>query len=298
MKHLYRNKYTNADISSANQMGTYIAQATQVWLVQVYLGGLTAGGEYSVWLTRALKDDWPPYKSNETTVTLDANLGEDTVFFASESLPVAAGDSVRVYAKGMESDTAVKAFVDIFALSDLETPLAEAQAELESLASQVSGIASALSAATINVVSALDGSEITVYRHATWVVPILLDGDYSESEEIWFSVKSSAHDTDDEALMQVSLNEGLLRWNGAEPGDSADGILSRTVADGETTLSVWVHHEITGEVEPVKSLVWDLKHVDEEGNLEVIATGEMNVLDAVTRRIEYESGGGGGATPA
>lgn len=147
--------------------------------------------------------------------------------------------------------SATTIFTDgLFGLSDeLSTSLSEVLAAIEALGTS----------ASITVMSAIDGDDITVYRNDTWAFSATVTFALTAYEAIAFVVKRSESDTDEDAILYVRSDTGLVRMNGAAPDDAANGTL---IIDSATEFSVLVAITQT-DVPPVShDYKWWLKVFD------------------------------------
>lgn len=95
--------------------------------------------------------------------------------------------------------------------------------------------------ASITIISAVSGSTVTVYRNDTWHFAITIAGVVlTDYEAVAFVVKSSEHQIDDQAVLYVRSDEGLLRIGSDEPSDAGAGSLT---VDSATEFTV--HVDIT-----------------------------------------------------
>lgn len=88
--------------------------------------------------------------------------------------------------------------------------------------------------------SMIQGNKITVTRGDTCTIPIIGLGDLSGRDGLWFTVKMHpAHESDEQAKIQVTEDDGLLRLNGeaATAGDAAITVDDEVNGDITITLS-------------------------------------------------------------
>lgn len=146
------------------------------------------------------------------------------------------------------------------------------------------GLAALGGSSSITVVSAVAGGEVTVYQSDTWkftITDALLS--LTGYEAIAFVVKMSEAQTDNEALLYVRSDTGLMRIDGAAPVLAANGTLTKTAS----SFSVLVAATETGTVD-TGSWTWWLKGFDttpapDEGM--TLATGTFTVHAAGLRAV-------------
>lgn len=107
--------------------------------------------------------------------------------------------------------------------------------------------------ATINLINVVDGEDVAVYRADTWnfqtTVPLVL----TDYEAIAFVVKPSEDYSEDDALLYVRSDTGLVRINGAAPiGGSGAGSLT---VDSATEFTILIDITET-DVTPGKYYWW------------------------------------------
>lgn len=114
--------------------------------------------------------------------------------------------------------------------------------ELEYSDAPTSDIADAIEAlgatGNITVISAVNGSTVTVYRNDTWDFTMTIAGVVLTSyEAVAFIVKSSENQADERAVLYVRSDDGLLRIGGEEADDAGAGSLT---VDSATEFTVHV----------------------------------------------------------
>lgn len=131
--------------------------------------------------------------------------------------------------------------------------------------------------ASITVMSAIDGDDITVYRNDTWSFSAEVTFALTDYEAVGFIVKRGHSQADTEAALYVRSDTGLQAIGGAVAADSAKGSLT---VDSATEFSVLVDMTATN-VTPY-TYTWWLKVFDttsdpDEGYTR--ATGKFMVRD-------------------
>ena len=134
-----------------------------------------------------------------------------------------------------------------------------------SLAEVLAAIEALGASSSITVMSAIDGDDITVYRNDTWSFSATVTFALTAYEAVAFVVKRSESDTDEDAILYVRSDAGLVRMNGAvpgvgsAPGTSADGVLT---IESATEFSVLVAITQTNVPPVSKHYKWWLKVFD------------------------------------
>lgn len=121
--------------------------------------------------------------------------------------------------------------------------------------------------ASITVISVVTGSTVTVRRNDTWAFTMTLAGvSLTSYEAVAFVVKRSANQPDDDALLYVRSDDGLIRIGGTEPpGGSSGGSLT---VDSATQFTGLVNMTLTA-VTPGQYTWWlkcfDITPTPDEG---------------------------------
>jgi hypothetical protein len=124
-------------------------------------------------------------------------------------------------------------------------------ADTEAIADAIEALGASASITLVNVV---DGETVTVYRNDTWHFTPTIGGGIvlTDYEAVALVVKRSVNQTDDDALLYVRSDTGLIRIGGAEPSASSAGSLT---VPGATTFTV--HVDITEtDVTPGQYFWW------------------------------------------
>ena len=137
------------------------------------------------------------------------------------------------------------------------------------------------SSGTVTVVSVVNGDKITVRPYSTWVINVNDVGSLVGRTSLWFGVKDDpAIQADASSFLQVEETAGLQYINGAAGvGANATLVVTDPVA-GDFTVTV--NKSQTG-VPPCDGRIWQLKVGIAGGADTVIAEGEFNVGQTVTR---------------
>ncbi len=151
----------------------------------------------------------------------------------------------------------------------LDTEIATIITNLATVDTVVDGIAADVDAlgtsSAITVISAISGDDITVYQNDTWSFSATVTFALTAYEAVAFVVKRTESETDDEALLYLRSDTGLVRMNGAQPGvgsapgTAADGVLT---IESATEFSVLVAITQTNVLPVSKHYKWWLKVFD------------------------------------
>jgi hypothetical protein len=191
---------------------TASADVVQKWLPALWQVGTTLKAVDDVTTT-----------ATATTVTNGVTLADDAItsakFDESSAFPIAAADSGNTYIArtGADSDTLEDISDEIAALNNLSAAQVWAYAT-RTLTENIGNV---------TVISAVSGSTVTVYANDTWsftVTDTSLDTD--AYEVLAFVVKDDESDSDDEAMLYLRSDTGLVRINAAAPTDAANGSLT------------------------------------------------------------------------
>jgi hypothetical protein len=167
--------------------------------------------------------------------------------------------------------------------SDVGGTFAPSTDSVEALQEQITAEFDALSGTTLTVVNVVNGNTVTVHVGDTWEFTLTGLGSLAAYEAIAFIVKRSERDTDDNALLYLRSDVGLVRLN-QEAATASDGSL--TVGVGEVTP--YVAMSATAGVTLAGGFKWWIKGLDtsatpDEGT--TIATGVFTVNAPGVRAI-------------
>lgn len=147
--------------------------------------------------------------------------------------------------------SATTIFTDgLFGLSDeLSTSLSEVLAAIEALGAT----------ASITVMSAIDGDDITVYRNDTWSFSAEVTFALTAYEAVAFVVKRSAGTADESAILYVRSDTGLQAIGGAAPVSPITTANGSLTIDSATEFSVLVDMAATNVTPRKDGYAWWLK---------------------------------------
>jgi hypothetical protein len=121
----------------------------------------------------------------------------------------------------------------------------------------------------------INGEVINAYRGATFEVALEFTTiDLSLYENIIFSVKGSS-DVEDDAILRVSLLNGLERIQGNAPTSASNGVLEVLAPATGNFVRVDILPIETQVWEPVKGVNWQVKGIDTDtGDAHILMSGE------------------------
>ena len=242
-----------------------------------------------------------------TDVTNGVTLANDAITSAkydeSTAFPLAATDAgaTQIARVGADSDTLETLSDEIAALNDFDPANdAVANVTLVDTTTTNTDMAAALTAAQvwayatrtltanvdgITVISAVSGSTITVYANDTWsftVTDSSLDTD--DYETVSLTVKEHATKDDDDAILNVRSDTGLIRIGKAAPTLAGSGSITYTT----TSFTALIDIDET-DIEYYGDFTWWLKGFDTTPVTETgftLATGTFTInrpgLQAIT----------------
>jgi len=158
-------------------------------------------------------------------------------------------------------------------------------AELEIVGGKVDGVLNKLNVSSVEFVTAVVGSTITILRGDTLSARLLDLGDLTDYASIDFTVKRVAGELDDAAKIRLRKNasgtdDGLLRINGAEYATATDGSI---VIDDLTTgdIEIKLNAAATRELVP-GNYVYDVQLIT-ANEVRTLTAGKLEVVADVTR---------------
>lgn len=117
-----------------------------------------------------------------------------------------------------------------------------------------------LTQSAAQVAAAVQGSDLILLRGDTFVANLTGLGSLVGRDKLWFSIKDSRSDTDEEAIIQIVEGVGLVRLNGAA-ATATDGSLVVTDASlGDVTITI--EATATQYLVPKKRRDYDIQMLD------------------------------------
>lgn len=141
-----------------------------------------------------------------------------------------------------------------------------------------------LSQSMIAVLSSMiEGSAITITRGDNVSVSITGLGTLAGRTGLWFTAKARpANDTDAQAKIQITEDDGLLRLNGAAAGDPTDGAITvDDEADGDITITLSA--EASAQLASGAAWRWDVQVAQPGPGVWTPRSGVFTVQEDVTR---------------
>ena len=285
LTHLETDTGTNVDISSATAVGAYTANADKLIMVDVSIDAVAGNGDYVMYVTRQIGGSGSAYVILPKT-TMTAASGETAISAQSGWITVRNGDVLTCYVDGLAGDTstpdwstrwfelaavaapdnagiaAIQAKTDqltfttpnkVDATATVDTTGIATSAALAVVDANVDAIKAktdALDVSSVTVVTAVNGSTITILRGDTFSGALTNIGALTDYVSIDFTVKEAYSKTDDEATIRIRKNasgtdDGLLRLNEVAQTTNTDGWIT-------------IDDLITGDITPnLKATVTD-----------------------------------------
>lgn len=132
---------------------------------------------------------------------------------------------------------------------------------------------------SIMVISAVDGSTITVRQADTWRLVVTISGvTLSDYEVLVFGVKQQVAQADASAVALLRTDNGLVYINKSAPDSSSNGTLT---ADSDTQFTVVVHMAETKKITQTQYCTWYLKGFDTDQTPDegyTLASGRFDIL--------------------
>jgi hypothetical protein len=160
-------------------------------------------------------------------------------------------------------------------------------AELEIVGGKVDGVLNKLNVSSVEFVTAVVGSTITILRGDTLSARLLDLGDFTQYVSLDFTVKLVSGELDDAARIRLRKNasgtgDGLLRLNGAEYATATDGSI---VIDDLTTGDIEIKLTATATQELVPgNYVYDVQIIT-ANEVRTLTAGKLEVVADVTRAV-------------
>lgn len=215
-----------------------------------------------------------------TVNTIPTNPLLDTAYTAPDNAGIAA-----IQEKTEQLTFTAPNKVDASATVD-PTGIATSE-ELDIIGEKVDGVLNKLNVSSVEFVTAVVGSNITILRGDTLAARLLDLGDLTQYASLDFTVKRVAGELDDAAKIRLRKNasgtdDGLLRINGAEYATATDGSI---VIDDLTTgdIEIRLNANATSELVP-GNYVYDVQLIT-SNNVRTLTAGKLEVVADVTRAV-------------
>lgn len=322
LTHLETDTGTNVNISAATAVGAYTANGDKLIMVDVSIDAVAGNGDYVMYVTRQIGGSGSAYVILPKT-TMTAASGETAISGQSGWITVRNGDVLTCYVVGLAGDTSTPDWTTRwFELAAVAAPdntgIAAIQAKTDQLTFTTpnkvdatatvdpTGIATsaalavvdanvdaikaktdALDVSSVTVVTAVNGSTITIWRGDTFSGSITDIGALTDYVSIDFTVKESYSKTDDEATIRIRKNasgtsDGLMRLNGAAATSSALGSIAiDDLATGDITITL---DETATDDLSTGTYVYDIQMISASG-VKTLTYGRLIVSADVTRLV-------------
>jgi hypothetical protein len=313
---------TNVDIHAATAVGAYTATGDKLIMVDVSIDQVAGNGDYVMYVTRQIGGAGSAYVILPKT-TMTAASGETAISGQSGWITVRNGDVLTCYVDGLAGDTATPDWTTRwFELAAVAAPDNAGIAAIQSKTDQLTfttpnkvdatatvdttGIATsaalavvdanvdaikaktdALDVSSVTVVTAVNGSTITILRGDTFSGALTNIGALTDYVSIDFTVKESYSKTDDEATIRIRKNasgtsDGLMRLNGAAALSSALGSITiDDLATGDITIAL---DETAADDLSTGNYVYDIQMISASG-VKTLTYGKLIVTADVTRLV-------------
>lgn len=145
-----------------------------------------------------------------------------------------------------------------------------------------------MDASSINIVSPISGTEITILRGDTFECSISGLGSLASYVSLDFTVKSDKSAADSAAIIRIRLNasglsDGLLTLNGAAALNADDGAIVITDAvAGDITITLAA--SCTDDL-ATSTYVYDVQLIEADGEVSTLTSGKARVIADVTRAV-------------
>jgi predicted RNA-binding protein with TRAM domain len=232
----------------------------------LYVDGVADGAAVTITGTN-------PYKFAVTLPTLTVGQRVDMYITATISTITTAGIVASAQADTILASDIVGADSDTLETLSDEIAAVKAKTDL-------------LNTSSITVVSAVEGSTITILRGDTFSVSLTDTGDLTDYVSIDFTAKSDKLQTDDEATIRIRKNasgvgDGLLRLNGAAPTTETGSITIDDEATGDITVTL---DETATDDLSTGSYSYDIQLITAT-TVKTLTYGKLTVISDVTRAV-------------
>lgn len=213
-----------------------------------------------------------------TVNTIPTNPLLDTAYTAPDNAGIAA-----IQEKTEQLTFTAPNKVDASATVD-PTGIATSE-ELDIIGEKVDGVLNKLNVSSVEFVTAVVGSNITILRGDTLAARLLDLGDLTQYASLDFTVKRVAGELDDAAKIRLRKNasgtdDGLLRINGAEYATATDGSI---VIDDLTTGDIEIKLKAAATQDLIPgNYVYDVQIIT-ANEVRTLTTGKATVTADVTR---------------
>lgn len=133
------------------------------------------------------------------------------------------------------------------------------------------------------IAAAVAGSDISITRGDTVTIALTGIGNISARTKLWFTVKRSRADDDDESIIQVEETSGLVYLNAAAAVTATDASL--TVTDAATgAVTIVLKPALTAALTTYSRLHYDIQMLTATG-VQTMTDGDAAITADVTRAI-------------
>ncbi len=264
------------------EAGEYTAAIAAIPTAPLLASGYTAPDNAGIAAIKAKTDQMVFTTPNK----IDATATVDTSGLAtSTALATIDGNVDAIKVKTDQMAFTVPNKIDASATVD-PTGIATSE-ELEIIGDKVDDVLDKLNVSSVEFVTAVIGSTITILRGDTLSAALLNLGSLASYVSLDFTIKRSAYEADDDAIVRIrknatGLTDGLVRLNGAAYTTGTDG--SITITDAPTgDITIMLKAAVTDDLVP-GSYVYDIQLI-EAAEVSTLTTGGLVVTADVTRLV-------------
>jgi len=127
------------------------------------------------------------------------------------------------------------------------------------------------------------GNSLTLYRDSTNVIVLSPLGELTNRTNVWFTIKRNLDSSDEEAIVQITENEGIVYLNKTPYTSLLDSL--DVTDDGVATITLSAETSAGLPFNQVTPIEWDLKVAFADGQVLPIQTGTALIKATATRAI-------------
>ncbi|MGD8499061.1 MAG: hypothetical protein PVJ86_00345 [Phycisphaerales bacterium] len=141
-----------------------------------------------------------------------------------------------------------------------------------------------LTQSAASVTAAVSGSDLTIRRGDTFTAAITGLGSIANRSKLWFTVKDSKSESDNDALIQIEATAGLTRFQGAAYGTAADGSITIDDEDaGDITITIKPAATTLLWYDADEEFYYDIQVLTTVPSISTLTEGDLTVERDVTR---------------
>lgn len=265
MRQLTAFALTNQNITAAQNVASYTAEASRMLFARLFAKDVAGSGVYTAYAGIHTGGSSPVYEMQPRTTPTVAT-GVTAIGLSTIPIPVASGEVFKVYLQGLAADSSTPDInVDIWDDGPLSITLV-----------------------TSLVGSPQNGASVVLRRGDTlsWAIAGL--GSITGYTSLWITVKAAGvQQADSQSLFQIKKNasgsgDGLLYANGATASDATKGSITiDSAASGDITIAL--DESITDDFAP-GDYVYDIQVLN-GGTVTTLSEGAFKLVADVTQAI-------------